>query len=177
MKSTIFRSIFLNHLLKLIFFSVNFSSIRDKEIINMIKRTMVLHLHSKDRTESIFEVAGVSPFLVLDKDDDGIMHRSSRRVILKIKCSRLQVSGYVISEEENKSGNDELKIQLESNKCVKISTPSYYNETRMWQYKYYPKYEILEYNPMRIKIQEKGNTQFLFHMCKINLNTSKIIPN
>ena len=151
-KSKIFRSIFLNCLLKLIFFGVNFSLIRDKEIINMIKRTIVLYLHSKDRIKSIFEVAGVSPFSVLGKEEDGIMYGSSERVILKIKRSRLQVSGYVILEEENENGDNELKIQLESNECVKISTPSYCDETGMWQYQYYLKYEILEYDPMQIKI-------------------------
>ena len=71
-------------------------------------------------------------------------------MILKIKCLRLEVSGYTISEEENKNEDDELKMQLERNECAKISTLSYCNETRMWQYQYHPKYEILEYDPMQI---------------------------
>ena len=172
-KSKNFRSIFLNHLLKLTYFGVNFSYIRENEISNRTKKTIVIHIHSRDRIEDLFEIAGVSPFSVLEKNDNKKKYGCSGRIILKKKGSRLQVSGYVISES---NGGDELEVQLETNEFVNIPAPSFCNESGQWQYGFHPSYDIVEYDPVRIKVQEYGNAQFLFHVYKIDLTTNKLIP-
>ena len=72
-RSKIFRSLFLNHLLKLTFFGVNFSLVKEDEIVWKRKNTTVIHIHSKDRMVELFERGRVCSFLA----NDTVQHPTS----------------------------------------------------------------------------------------------------
>ena len=172
-RSKIFRSLLLTHILKLTFFGSNCTCIREKEISCKTKKTIVIHIHSRDRMIDLFQKGGVCAFLTHDKEDSRIQYGSSGRAVLRSKDSGLQVVGFVLGES---ASGDVLELQLETNEMVHIPTPKFCNISEQWEYGFHSEYDVVEYDPIRIKVQEYGNIHFFFHRFEFNKEDNKIIP-
>ena len=168
-RSKIFRSLFLNHLLKLTFFGINFSLVKEDEIVWRRKKTTVIHIHSKDRMVELFERGSVCSFVANDRRDTWRFYGCAGRFILRNRISRKEVIGFVMEEK-----NDGLLVvQLETNVIIEMMKPRYLEECRgQWEYRDTEEYTVEEYDPIRIKVQERGNTQFLFHVFTYRKNIS-----
>ena len=169
-RSKIFRSVFLSHLLKLTFFGVNCSVLKEDEIVYKRKKTSVIYIHSKQRMVDLFERGSISAFTVVDKNDSCKIVGCGGRFILSCRKTGMEVIGFVIEEKKNV-----LMVQLETNEEVEIQRPRYFEETDTWEYGCTDKYSVVEYDPVRIKLQQKGNTLFLFHVFKYKEDKDRAI--
>ena len=169
-RSKIFRSIFISHLLKLTFFGVNCSLLREEEIVYRRKKTSVIHIHSHERIVELFERGSKCAFRVSDKNDNCKMFGCAGRFILSCRKTQMEVIGFVVDEQKSV-----LIIQLETNEEVEIEKPRYFEETDTWEYEHTKEYLVVEYDPVRIKLQQKGNTLFLFHVFKYRKDRERAI--
>ena len=164
-RSKFFRSIHLNHILKILFFGPSYSYLRCTEIVYRTKASVVIHINSKERIEELFAKNGVCAFLVNVKNDEkNTSYTCAGRVIVRVKGTRKEGIGYVDKEEQNR-----FFITLESGLKIDVTKPFFEKETGRWIFGYNneDKYEIVEYEPVRIKILEKGNIHFLFHRVEV----------
>ena len=172
--SKIFRSLHLNHLLKLTFFGLNFSLINCNEIVQRSKNCCVIHIHSKKRIQDIFEMNGVCAFFTEAKDDERIMFGCAGRAVLE--CQRGKEAIAFVMDERN----GVIELQLENGKEIEVAVPHFQAEIGRWDFSgcrsQCNEYRIIEYDPVRIKVFEIGNVHFLFHRMCINKENEKLIP-
>ena len=166
-RSLFFRSIHLNHILKVIFFGPNYSYVRQDEIVHRTKRCVVMHLHSHKRIQELFEKNEVNPFLVdTCGENEDRSFSCAGKVVVKKRGTRLEANGYVEKEEKNR-----FSVILENEDAVEVEKPQFNKESGRWLYlsRVSDCYDIIEYDPVRIKILEKGNIHFLFHRIKLKI--------
>ena len=162
-RSKFFRSIHLNHILKILFFGPTYSYLRCTEIVYRTKASIVIHIHSKERIEELFAKNGVCAFLAEVKNENK-SYTCAGRVIVRVKGTRKEGIGYVDKEKD-----DRFFITLESGLEIDVMKPLFEKEAGRWIFcsGNEDKYEIVEYDPVRIKILEKGNIHFLFHRVEV----------
>ena len=173
-RSKIFRSLHLNHLLKLTFFGLNFSLIYSNEIVQRSKKCCIVHIHSKKRMQEIFEMNGVCAFFTEGKEDEAKLYGCAGRAILKCKRGK-EGTAYVMDE-----GDGVFYLQLENGKDVEVPIPLFKSEIGRWDFSRCNsddnEYRIIEYDPVRIKVYDMGNMHFLFHRMCIGKENEKLIP-
>ena len=64
-----------------------------------------------------------------------------------------------------------FSVILENEDAVEVEKPQFNKESGRWLYlsREADHYDIIEYDPVRIKILEKGNIHFLFHRIKLKI--------
>ena len=171
--SQLFRNFFLNHLLQVTFFGSNYSSLFDHEIVHRTKATVIIHIASKARMVDIFECNQVRPFEYKKDNDETTIHTCSGKVILKEKNSEKDDVGYIM-EEDRYDGT--IVILMESGRECRMKRPVYDRLLRSWDVSHCndDKYEIIEYNPIRIKVFKSGNCQMTLNKFKLS-NDLKLI--
>ena len=161
--SQLFRKFFLNHLLQVTFFGLNYSSLFDHEIVHRTKATVIIHIASKARMVDLFECNKVRPFEYKKKDDDKndeerTIQTCSGKVIIKEKNTEKEGVGYIM-EEDRYDGT--IIILMESGIEFRMKQPVYDGLLGSWDVSHCndDSYEIIEYHPIRIKVLKSGNCQ------------------
>ena len=161
-RSKIFRSIYINHLLKIIYFGSQFCLVKAEEIVHRTSKVCVIYIHSKERMIELFEKRGRCAFEAI-LDDEKKIGCSGRAVVRSIETG-LERIGYVMEEE-----GDRFCIQLEGDDDrITIVKPSFDNNIGRWIFVDSGEYEWIEYDPIRIKVHESGNIHLLFHHVMYN---------
>lgn len=166
-RSKIFRSINFSHLLKVIIFGCKLEKVKRRELIYQRKRCVVVYINSKRRVEELFEVKDRNALFVRDRSDESKIHGCAGRMIIKWKQSGKEGIGYVMDEEEDDEehgGNTSMVLQMEgTNEELKVNCPTFSNEDGRWVFSSERNFDIVEYEPIRIKILEGGNLHILCH--------------
>jgi RNase P/RNase MRP subunit p29 len=121
--SQLFRSFFLNYLLKLTFFGCNFSKLHQNEIVYRTNKAVVVHISSHQWIVELFTHNGVCVFEF--SSDEGEKKRIScgGKVVLKQNHERYKESiGYVLKEDVGK-----LSIKTEIGDVVEMIKPETFN--------------------------------------------------
>ena len=157
-RSKIFRSIYINHLLKLIYFGSQFCCVKAEEIIHRTSKVCIIYIHSKERMIELFEKKDRCAFEAI-LDEEKKIGCCGRAIVRSIETG-LERIGYVMEEE-----GDRLFIQLEGadDNRITIAKPSFDNDIGRWIFVDSGEYEWIEYDPIRIKVHESGNIHLLFH--------------
>lgn len=157
-RSKIFRSFHMSHLLKVTFFGRDYCLVKSDEIVYRTKKCTVIHVNSKERMESLFKKNGICAFSVTDVKDEEKGYGCGGRLILNEKESNLQHIAYVMEE-----GEGAVNVQLENGRMESFSKPELCKETGRWILRDNGRYSIVEYDPVRIKVLEEGNVHIMFH--------------
>ena len=148
----IYKSFYLNYLLKLYFFDSDCSIIGKREIVHRYKNSMVVHIRSMSRIVNIFHKHGKSAFTF---KNNGKEFTCAGKVIVKERYGGRQGIGYILDGE---------KIKMETCNLVNmgdIELPEYNRDEGMWVTSCNDEinalYSIVQYDPMRTKIFDSGN--------------------
>ena len=173
----LFRSFFLNYLLKLTFFGSNCSKLSPHEVVYRTNKSVVVHIASHDRMIELFTMNGVCAFeYKKDGDNDGETHRYTcgGKVIVKEKRGRMrECVGYVMSERRN-----DIDIRLENGEEIIMVRPDI-NELGIWSYHNQHnddcEYRIVEYWPIRLKLLNSGFTHMTINKFVLSADNDLII--
>lgn len=94
--SQIYKSFYLNYLLKLCFFDSDYSVFNEREIVHRYKNSMVVHIRSMSRIVNIFHKHGKSAFTF---KNNGKEFTCAGKVIMKERLGGRQGIGYILDGE------------------------------------------------------------------------------
>lgn len=174
-RSKIFRSLYLNDMLKVVFFGRDFENVKKREVVYKTKRCVVMYIDSKERMEELFEINERNAFFARDRIDESKIYGCAGRVVLKLDDDHgLERKGYVMEEVDGDASK--VRVYLEDNSGdIKINRPCFCNESGKWRFENGDGYEIVEYEPVRIKVLEGGNIHMLFHRICFKDNTNELL--
>ena len=174
-KSKIFRSLYLTYLLKVILFGSNFEKVKQRELIYRTKKCVVMYIDSKERMEELFEINKRNAFFARDKVEESKIYGCAGRVVLKLDYDQgLESKGYIMEEVDGDAGK--VRVYLEDNGGdIEINRPSFCTESGKWRFVNGDGYEIIEYDPVRIKVYEGANIHILIHRICFKENTNELI--
>ena len=168
--SQIYKSFYLNYLLKLCFFDSNYSVFHEREIVHRYKHSMVVHIRSMSRIVKIFCKHGKSAFTY---KNSGKEFTCAGKVIVKEKQGNKLGIGYIID------GDTILMETGDSINLNDVELPQYDSDEGLWATlcddDIAPLYSVVQYDPIRIKIFDSGNFQMTINRVVLSAE-SKIIP-
>ena len=99
-------------------------------------------------------------------DNEDRSYGCAGKVVVKKRGTRLEANGYVEKEDKNR-----FSVVLENEETVKVEKPQFNKESGRWLYlsRESDRYDTIQYDPVRIKILEKGNIHFLFQKIKVKI--------
>ena len=177
LQSQIFRSFFLNPLLKLTFFGKNNSNFYKDEIVYKTGSVQVIHIASQQRMIDLFKINGVCAFVFLNSD--GIKISCGGKVVVKHRTSNLEGIGYVISEDRL---NEKIIIKLETGGTIEMKKP-WYEEDGDGAKSYHwvlndvahIEYELIQYWPIRLKLMKSGYIHITINKFKLRETNNNLI--
>jgi hypothetical protein len=155
--SKIFRSFYLNHLLKLTFFG-DWSSFpklsQSNEIVHRSRLTKVIHVSSVSRMREIFSLNGICPFFINDIKSNRVYCCGGKVSVKEITSGREGIG--VVQDED---GNENITILLETGIIITLKKPWYIEKDGIWKMDHCcnDEYTIQQYDPIRIRITKSGN--------------------
>ena len=168
--SQIYKSFYLNYLLKVCFFDSDYSVFNEREIIHRYKKSMVVHIRSMSRIVNIFHKHGKSAFSF---KNNGKEFSCAGKVIMKERYGGRLGIGYILDGE---------KIIMETGNVVNmgdIELPVYNRDEGVWAIScndgIQALYSIVQYDPIRIKIFDSGNCQMTMNRVVLSANQT-VIP-
>ena len=168
--SQIYKSFYLNYLLKLCFFDSNYSVFHEREIVHRYKHSMVVHIRSMSRIRNIFRKHGKSAFAF---KNSGKEYTCTGKVIMKERLGGRQGIGYIIDAD---------RIIMETGLLINfkdVELPEYDRDEGLWMNscddELTTRYSVVQYDPIRIKIFDSGNCQMTLNRVVLSANL-KIIP-
>ena len=168
--SQIYKSYYLNYLLKLCFFDSNYSVFDEREIVHRYKNSMVVHIRSMSRIVKLFCKHGKSAFAF---KNSGKEFTCAGKVIVKEKQGDKEGIGYIID------GDTILMETCNSINLNDVELPQYDSDEGLWATlcddDIAPLYSVVQYDPIRIKIFDSGNFQMTINRVVLSAK-SKIIP-
>ena len=174
--SQLFRSFFLNYLLKLTFFGSNFSKLCPNEIVYRTNKSIVVHISSQKRIVELFTHNGVCAFeYTSDGNNVGERKRytcGGKVVVKENRGKCLECIGYVLDE-----GDGKLNIKLENGEAAKMIKPKI-DEYGNWVYHHHnddEQYQIVQYWPIRLKLLNSGYVHMTLNKFKLSDDDNIII--
>jgi hypothetical protein len=165
----VFRSFFINHLLKLSFLGPNNCKLNDNEIVHRYKKSVVVHIASMKRVIDLFRMNGVCAFEF--KKNDFLVSCSGRVSVRKrMQRTGQEGIGYILKDNS---------VLLETGQeLMNIKLPIYNAGNGEWDYNRAgnDEYTITEYWPIRLRLNDSGNCQMTFNKVILNTDKTKVIP-
>ena len=93
--ANVYKSIYINHLLKLSFFGSNYSIFGKDEVVHRYAKSIIVHISSMDRIVRIFRKNGKSAFSM--EIDCGREYSCACKVVLREIANGKQGIGYIIN--------------------------------------------------------------------------------
>ena len=145
----VFRSFFVSHLLICTLFgNTNYCSLKPYEIVHR-KEVVVVHVFSSSRLRELFTMNSVYPFEYID----GVNHYVvAGKVYLVHKVTGKECLGCVVDDD-----GCFLDVTLESGVNLKVPRPVFSNKDRSWHLPHNDEYDVVQVDPIRIKIMQSGN--------------------
>ena len=146
----VFRSFFVSHLLLCTFFgNTNYCSLKPYEIVHR-KDVVVVHVFSSNRIRELFTLNNVFPFEYVDGSNHYIV---AGKVYLVHKVTGKECLGCIVDDD----GCSMLNVTLESGLNLKVPRPVFNNKDRSWHLPHNDEYDVVQVDPIRIKIMQSGN--------------------
>ena len=172
--ANVYKSIFINHLLKLIFFGSNYSIFAKGEVVHRYAKSIIVHISSMERIIRIFRKNGKSAFSM--EMDCGQEYSCAGKVVVWHIANGKQGIEYIINSRT---------MLMESGERVPMSSirlPMYDKDEGRWMINLdyddsNALYSVIEYNPIRMKICESGNCQIAYNVILLSPDGRFIIPN
>ena len=97
-------------------------------------------------------------------------------MVLRDRKDGKETIAFVMKEMEE----DQVMIQLDQGGGNKVEyvmeRPTYLKETGSWIFPLHdPEYEVVEFDPVRIKVLERGNVHILFHRLCYIIENDKLV--
>lgn len=168
-----YRELHLNSLIESFIFGINYSNLVSSELILKTKNQLIIHLHSFERINQLFTLAGLSAVKhhYMKKD-----YLAAGKIFLKNCIDNKQTFGFVMAEN-----NHHLEVRLITNTTLKMQRPLYKENLGGYDftgcYDSDSIYSIVEYHPVRMKVSTKtGRMVFLMHRAVFYSHDGSIDP-
>ena len=132
-------------------------------------KSVIIHIHSKKQMIELFSKNELCPFEIIEGD---IVITVAPKIILREVISGKEIYGYVADED-----NYDMNIQciLADGTSFTCRRPEYDMKMGIWEYFNDDKYNILQYNPIRIRIVTSGSCQMTYNRFKLRNRSNNII--
>ena len=174
LQTQIFRSMFLNHLLKLTFFGHKNSKLNLNETVYKTSNCCVVHIASYERMIQLFTINEVCAFVYVGED---AKYTCGGKVVLKHRVTNKQSIGYVMSEDNR---TNKMSVQLESGLTVSLKKPTFgEQEDGTWGFGWDDinddeQYNIMQYWPIRFKLLKSGFIHMTLNKFKLRLTNNNL---
>ena len=166
--SQVFRTFNLSYLMQVALFGKNYSFLSGNEIVNRYSKSINIHISSRQKLLNFFTKHQKCPFQYVELNK---MYTCGGKVNLIDKRNNGEIYGYVMDEIDN----DELEIILVNDLTITVKKPIYHADIGCWEYDTSDQnYEVIEYNPIRLKMNISGNCTIVFSCFVLNTLTNKL---